>query len=363
MATNVSKTGKARRATIQDLARAVGVSKGTVSRALNGYADISPETRERVADAARRLDYAPLAYAQAIRTGQSRALGLVLQMEQHDAQRPFLAEFLRGISRAASARNWTLTLATAEGEADGLETYKRLIRERKADGFILPRTQRRDPRVELLRAEGCPFVLFGRTDDPDGCAWFDIRGGRAMQDAVARLHAMGHRRIAFIGGADETYFYASKRLDGYRAGLADTGLPVDEALILRGRMSVADGAAALDALVAGDLGATAVICATDALAIGAVRAARARGLTVGRDLSVIGYDGSREGQTLDPPLTTYAVDQTNAGGRLAELLIARIGGAAPETLRETADAVLCAGGTIGPPPSPDTEQTIPGRDS
>ncbi|KAA9010091.1 LacI family DNA-binding transcriptional regulator [Histidinibacterium aquaticum] len=336
-----------RRVTLRDLANELGLSKGTVSRALNGYRDISPATVQRVREVSERIGYRPLAQAQSIRTGQSRSLGLVLQMEQHDAQRPFLAEFLRGITRTVSAQHWTLTMATAESEEEGLETYLRLIAERKADGFILPRTQRQDPRIALLRDAGCPFVLFGRTDDSADCAWFDIRGGRAMQQAVARLVGFGHRRIAFVG-ADPIYTYATKRLDGYKEGMAEAGLPP---LVTSGHATAADGGRALGELLDGENAPTAVICATDLLATGAVRAAQARGLAVGRDISIIGYDGSREGQNLDPPLTSFAVDQTAAGARLAELLIARIGGADPQELRVTADAVLREGGTDGPPPN------------
>ncbi|PWR02454.1 LacI family transcriptional regulator [Meridianimarinicoccus roseus] len=335
-----------RRVTLRDLANELGLSKGTVSRALNGYRDISPATIRRVQEVSERIGYRPLALAQSIRTGQSRSLGLVLQMEQHDAQRPFLAEFLRGITRTVSAQNWTLTMATAESEEEGLETYLRLIDERKADGFILPRTQRHDPRIALLREAGCPFVLFGRTEDSADCAWFDIRGGRAMHRAVARLVDFGHRRIAFVG-ADPTYTYAAKRLDGYYEGMAEAGL---SPIVTAGHATAMDGGNALCELLDGIIVPTGIICATDLLAIGAVRAAQARGLTVGRDVSIIGYDGSREGQYLDPPLTSFAVDQTAAGARLAELLIARVGGADPKELRETADAVLREGGTDGPPP-------------
>ncbi|SFP07548.1 transcriptional regulator, LacI family [Tranquillimonas alkanivorans] len=327
------------------------MSKGTVSRALNNYADISPATRARVAQAAVELGYAPLAHAQAIRTGRARALGLVLQMEQHDAQRPFLAEFLRGITRAASARNWTLTVATAESEEEGLETYERLIAERKADGFILPRTRWHDPRVALLRAAGCPFVLFGRTADAEaeGCAWYDIRGGAAMQDAVRRLQGFGHRRIGFIGAAPE-FTYARKRREGLHAALLKAGLPTDDVLFDEGNATSEDGLAAATRLLAGKPAPTALVCATDTLAVGAVRALRMQGLKPGRDVSVIGYDGAPEGRAADPPLTTYAVDQTAAGARLADILIALIDGTDPESLRETAEATLRPGGTDGPAP-------------
>lgn len=336
-----------RRVTLRDVATELGLTKATVSRALNGYRDISPATVRRVRQAAASMGYRPLAQAQSIRTGQSRSLGLVLQMEQHDAQRPFLAEFLRGITRAVSAQNWTLTMATAESEQEGLDTYLRLIDERKADGFILPRTQTKDPRVDLLRRADCPFILYGRTDNSADCAWFDIRGGQAMRHAVEKLAALGHRHIAFIG-AEEIYTYAWKRLDGYRAGIDAAGLTPH---ITAGHATADHAGHALVQLLDSETPPTGVICATDLLAIGAVRAAQARGLRVGHDISVIGYDGTREGQTLVPPLTSFAVDQVAAGARLAELLIARIGGADPTTLRETADATLREGGTVGPPPN------------
>ncbi|MEO0989976.1 MAG: LacI family DNA-binding transcriptional regulator, partial [Pseudomonadota bacterium] len=177
------------------MAQELGLAKGTVSRALNDYPDISERTRMRVKRKALEMGYAPLAHAQAIRTGRARSLGLVLQMGQPDTQRPFLAEFLAGVTTAASRKRWSLTTATAPSEPEVLETMQRLIEERKADGFILPRTKINDPRVELVKAQDVPFVLYGRTGDPSECAWFDILGETAMEDAVHRLHRFGHRRI------------------------------------------------------------------------------------------------------------------------------------------------------------------------
>ncbi|MFD1343227.1 LacI family DNA-binding transcriptional regulator [Litorisediminicola beolgyonensis] len=342
-----SPTLSSRPVRIDDLARSLGLSKGTVSRALNGYSDISPATRKRVAEAAEALGYRPMAHAQAIKTGRVRALGLVLQMDQHDAQAPFLAGFLHGITRAASAHGWTLTVSTAESEEEGLEVYRRIRRERKADGFILPRTRLSDPRIDLLREEGCPFVLFGRTGDPTGCAWFDIRSEDAMADAVTRLAALGHRRIAHLGG-DTEFTYAHLRAEGVRAGLTAAGLPVDDGLFRLGNATRDDAARSAGELL-DDMHPTAIVCATDVLALGALKALADRGLVPGRDVSVVGYDGLAEGRAATVPLSTYAVDQVGAGGRLADILIERIRGAAPDSLRETAMPEFYAGGTIGPP--------------
>lgn len=339
---------RGQRVRIADVAERLGLTKGTVSRALNGYGDISERTRLRVMREAQAMGYRPLTHAQAIRTGRIRSLGLVLQLNVHDAHRPFLADFLAGVTQAASTEGWTLTVATAPDEPETLATLARLADERKADGFILPRTRLEDPRVALLRELGVPFVLYGRTADTEGCAWFDILGETAMEEAVLRLAGAGHVRIGFVGGG-AGYTYSSLRLQGYRNGLARAGLAEDPALIHPGALTPDAGQAAASALLALPLPPTAIVFAVDMAALGAWPAAEALGLALGRDLSVIGYDGIPEGAWLRPGLTTFRVDTRAAGARLAELLIRRIRGEAPEVLRETARAELVARGSDGPP--------------
>jgi LacI family transcriptional regulator len=336
------------RVTITALSAALGLSKSTVSRALNGYPDISERTRLRVRRGAETMGYRPLSHAQAIRTGRVRALGLVVQIGDHDAQRPFLADFLAGISVAASAEGWTLTVATADSEADAVRTMEQLVEDRKADGFILPRTLSHDARVALLRARGVPFVMFGRTADPEGCAWFDILGEAAMRDAVLHLAGLGHRRIAFVNGGT-AYNYSRLRLQGYLDGLDAAGLPEDPELIRGGALNTDDGARETRALLALPQPPTAVVFAVDHAALGLYRACAERGLAVGRDVSVISYDGVPDGAHVQPPLSSFTVDTRAAGHRLAELLIDRIRGAAPETLRETARAAFADRGSAGPP--------------
>ena len=337
-----------RRVTISDVAADLGLAKGTVSRALNGYPDIAPSTRERVRSAARKLGYQPLSHAQAIKTGRARALGLVVQLNEHDAHRPFLADFLAGISFVASGKGWTLTVATADSDAATLATMRRLIDEHKVDGFILPRTLVDDPRSALLKEQEVPFVMFGRTRDSTGCAWYDVRSEDAMADAVHRLATLGHRRIAFVNGGVQ-YQYSRLRLDGFRRGLAREGLEEDPDLVLSGALAPPAGEAAGDSLLALPRPPTAVVFAVDSAALGLYRAARRRGLRVGRHVSVIGYDGIPDGNHAEPPLSTYAVDIRKAGERLARMLVDRIRGAEPESLRETVPATFIDRGSIGPP--------------
>ncbi len=335
------------RVTINDVASELGLAKGTVSRALNGYPDISDGTRQRVKRTADRMGYRPLSHAQAIRTGRVRSIGLVLQINEHDGHRPFLADFLAGLSEAASQENWAMTVATASSEADTLATLARLVDEQKADGFILPRTYLDDPRVTFLRDAGVPFVMFGRTRNPTGCAWFDIASEDAMRDAVLRLAGLGHERIAFIG-SDARYTYSGLRVQGYRDGLARAGLPFDPALMRGPAMNRREGAAAATALLALDRPPTAFVVAMDQAAFGLYDAADAAGLSIGQELSVISYDGLPETELMRPPLSTFSVDNRHGGHELARLLIARIRGDAPEDLRRLSPATFEGRGSHGP---------------
>ncbi len=346
--TQLHKDRTAMRVTISDVADALNLTKSTVSRAMNGYPDIAEATQLRVKRMAQEMNYQPLSHAQAIKTGRTRSLGLVLQLSDHDAHRPFLAEFLAGLSEGASIEGYTLTVASADSDQHVIESFRALLRDGKADGFILPRAMVDDPRVKLLRDADVPFVLFGRQQNPEGCSWFDIRGEDAMRDAVHHLAALGHQRIGFINGGTR-YAYAGLRLQGYLDGMASDGLSVASELIVEDALTMADGACAAKKLLDAKPPPTAIICATDQVALGVYRAATERGQAIGRNLSVVGYDGIQEGAQAQPALTTFSVDNRVAGVRLATLLIRRIRGEPSENLRETAAAVFLDRGSTGPP--------------
>lgn len=340
-------TRKARvRAT--DVARALNLSKGTVSRALNGYPDISESTRLKVRNQAREMGYVPLSHAQAIRTGRVRSLGLVLRVDSHDSHRAFLTNFLDGVSRAVSAEDWTLTVATADSDANEHTTLSRLVFECKADGFILPRTKINDPRVGWLQDEQVPFILYGRPTGSSEQPWFDISGDAAMSEAVTHLAKLGHRRIAFVNG-DRRYTYAETRRAGFDAGARQYDLEVLPGYILGDVVTPEQGGRATRALLGLDEPPTAIIFALDGAALGAYGVARELGLTIGRDVSITGYDGTPEGLYASPPLSTFVVDSRRAGARLASLLIARIRSGAGKSISETTDARFVARGSDGPP--------------
>lgn len=345
-----------KRVTISDMAQALGLTKSTVSRAMNSYPDISDATQLRVKRLAAKMGYHPLSHAQAIRTGRTRSLGLVLEFSDHDAQRPFLAEFLAGVSAGAHADGWTLTVAASSNHTELMDTFRALVRDRKADGFILPRALSDDPRVRLLRQEGVPFVLFGRPKDTLDCAWFDILGEVAMRNSVLHLASLGHRRIGFINGGRK-YAYSALRAEGFAKGMENAGLVIDAALMFDDALTVEHGARAAGQMLGLSSPPTAIVCAVDFSALGVYRAASEHGLQIGQDLSVVGYDGIPEGGHATPPLTTFAVDSRAAGSSLSSLLIRRIKGEAPEALRETATATFLDRGSSGPVPLKNDQRT------
>ena len=206
----------------------------------------------------------------------------------------------------------------------------------------------KDARIKFLRAKNIPFVLFGRTQDPTDCAWYDIRGENAMCQAVERLFFLGHRKIAFVNSNIE-YNFAYLRLQGYLKGLEKFGLKQDDSIILNGVMTTKDGEIATRRLLEKPAPPTAILYATDIAALGAYKVALDLGLQIGKEISIISYDGVPEGAYANPPLTTFKIDTKKAGEQLAALLIERINGKLVDLLRETDPAILYPGESDGSP--------------
>lgn len=334
--------------TIDDVARHVGVAKGTVSRVLNNYTDISDATRKRILQAVKELGYQPSATARNLKRGRQDTLGIVIPVGHGSGADPFLAEFIDGIARALDELGLDLLVTTAHSREHMIETLHRLVARRKVDGFIITRTEVNDPRIAFLSEKEFPFVAHGRTSDPSSYAWFDIDNEAAFADGVRHLYSLGHERIGFIGGSLELNF-ALQRLHGYRQGLEALGVRHDPDLESLQDVSEKGGFAGAEALLSLDKPPTALLCVTDALAIGVVQFCRKYGLKIGSDVTVIGYDGLPVGEYLDPPLTTFSQSAQDAGGRVARKLIDVLDGTDPKSLQALAKAVLIRRASDGAP--------------
>jgi LacI family transcriptional regulator len=341
------------RTTIRELARRSGVSIGTVSRALNGYTDVSPATRERIVRLAEELDYTPAAAARTLVTRRSHVIGVFLETgEGHpDLQHPFFHEVLVGLKDTLGGAGYDLLLfASANpGNGYGTHSYLKRCRHHHVDGAVLMGVDADDPEVRRLARSGLPCVgidveLGG--DDAAYVASDNVAGGRI---AVEHLVGLGHRRIATIAGPMETR-PGRDRLRGYRDALRAAGLAFRDEYVAAGDFYVESGARAAAELLALDEPPTAIAAASDLMAVGALRAAGEAGLAVPGDVSLVGFDDIMLAAHLHPALTTVRQEKTGLGAAAARALLARVDGpGAGADAQLTREVELVARATTAPP--------------
>jgi LacI family transcriptional regulator len=309
-------------ATIKDVARAVGLSITTVSRALNGYDDVAETTRARILEAARALDYHPNAVARSLQGNRANAIGLVFPLVLHRSYDTFWLEFIGGMAATCSARGVDLLVSATDGRSEVGQGFKRLARGRRVDGLVICDVLRHDPRITYLRERTIPFVAFGRTAEPEGYSFIDVDGQAGVQQAIGHLLDLGHRRIAYLG-LDLDFGFSYHRFRGYRSALRTAGLPCEQALVYHG-LTEADVPAVIDALLALQPPPTALFAAADFLALAAMKAVRAAGLEIPTDLSLAVFDDSPLVQHAEPPLTAVSQPNRRLGEETAALLLDRL---------------------------------------
>ena len=342
---------RARRATIRDVARVAGVSVATVSRVFNDSGPVNPETRRRIRDVARELRYAPNSAARSLSMRRTATLGVLLP----DLHGEFFSEVIRGLDQTAQRHHYHLLVSSSHNDRAEVDAAIRAMRGR-VDGLLLMSP---DVDAEALIAElpdDLPAVLLNcATASPrfDSLDVDNFGGARAM---VRHLLELGHRRIAHIRGPARNH-EAAERARGWRAALDEAGVAPDPALDLPGDFTDATGYVQARALLAGDARPTAIFAANDAMAIGALGAARDAGLRVPDDLAVAGFDDVPIARYVSPPLTTVHVGiselATHAAGTLIAALADPAGHRPRHVVRPTTLVVRgsCAQRDRPPPPS------------
>jgi LacI family transcriptional regulator len=345
--------------TLKDISRHSGFSVTTVSRALNGFSDVTPATRARIEAVARAMNYRPNQVARKLVSGRSGMVGLVLAAPPAPFEQGHFFHVIAGCSREFSARDIDFVLHIGTGTPgigggcdDELTTYARLVNRGTLDGFIVTAPRTGDPRIALLLERGVPFVVHGRDPARGGYAFVDADNAAISRAAVDHLAGLGHRRIALLNGP-EPWGYAAERLRGFRAALDAHALPFDPSLVCHGDTSAAYGRSAAAALVARDPRPTALVCCNSLTAAGALEAARDAGLSLPADLSLVAHDDvlpQAETDRFEPTLTVTRLPLHDAAGALADLLLARIAGAPPETLQTLQTAPLIPRASTARPP-------------
>lgn len=338
--------------TLKELAQILGLSPTTVSRALNGYPEVSESTRRRVAEAATRHNYHPNVQAKRLATGRAMAIGHVIPIStQHEIVNPVFADFIAGAGEVYARAGYDMIISIVADD-DEEQAYRTLRSKGNVDGVIVHGPKRGDPRPALLDELGLPYVVHGRVSDYAApYAWVDVNNTRAFERGTAFLSDLGHRRIALVNGL-ESMDFAARRREGYEAALAARGLARDPALMTAGEMTEAQGYDAACAMLSLPDPATAFLTSSLLSAMGVRRAIEERGLALGRDVSVLTHDDElsymKNGTEL--PIFTATRSSVREAGRIcAQMLLDRIA-AGPEAPIATRllEAVLVVGQSTAP---------------
>jgi len=330
---------------LKSLANLLGMSKTTVSRALNGYPEVNGHTRERVLKAAKEAGYQANPMARGLAMGRTNVFGIIYPPLPADLGDPMFLDVVSGMSEALEKIKRNLIIAPVSPQNEQA-SYVQVVRDRRVDGLVVGRTLVHDERIAFLSKVRFPFVAHGRTRIDAPYAWFDYDNAAGIRMAVECLLAHGHRRIAMISAPLELNF-ACQRSESFLAAMSDVGLAIDPRYLVADTLDRRSGHHAMLQLLACSPRPSAVIVDNHLSGVGAVRALLDAGIDIGKDMSVIVW-GSMNDTLAGSNVTT--IDQPNphkAGARMVEMLLALTNGAAPETLQELWQPVLQPGATVG----------------
>jgi DNA-binding LacI/PurR family transcriptional regulator len=336
-----------RRATIEDIARAAGVSKGAVSYALNGRPGVSDATRQRILRIAEEVGWHPSSAARALSDGRAGALGLVVARPARTLGiESFFMQLISGIEATLSARSVGLLLQVTPDQAGELDAYRRWWGQRRVDGVILVDLRRDDARIGLLEELRMPAVVVG---GPRGLGsvpgvWAD--DAAATRSVVEYLAALGHRRIARVAGLPELW-HTELRTQALRETVAQLGLA--DVATMHTDYSGEQGAQATRALLARRPAPTAVIYDNDVMAVAGVAVANEMGVSIPAQVSVVAWDDSALCQLVHPQLSAVGRDIAAYGAHATERLLDLVAGN-PVGNFEDATPRLVPRGSTAPPP-------------
>lgn len=316
MRTHAQLTG---RPTIADVARTAEVSKGAVSFALNGRPGVAADTRERILAVVAELGWTPSVSARSLSTRRAHAVGLIMAREPELlGADPFFPPFIAGIETVLSRRGQALMLQVPPDSDAELHGYRRLAAEGRVDGVFLTDLRVHDPRPALLVELGLPGVTLGHTPKQRLLPAVSLDDRAGIKDAVRHLVALGHRRIGHVAGPQH-FVHGRARKSAWRTAVAAAGLLTD--LCVTADFTAAGGAAATVTLLDRGEPPTAIVYASDVMAIAGMSVAAARDVVVPDQLSVTGFDDTELARHLRPALTTVRSDPLGWGAAAAELLL------------------------------------------
>lgn len=344
-----AKRGVRRVATMQDIARAAGVSQSTVSRVLSGRSSgvpIAGETRRRILEEARRNNYRPNPLASGLRGAQTRLIGVIVG----EITGPFMAAALDALAAQAAARGYNMVVGNARGRADEAVALGNVLETRHCDSIVLLGATRDRPwLLDDLRLTGVPIVAMGQGIVLPGIPTVNVDNRAAVAVAVRHLAKLGHRRIAFVGG--HPVGDIPVRQSTFIELMQELGYELPHELIKVVDDDPSGGVAAVHSLLQASPRPTAIVCATDTLALGVLHGANAIGIRIPDDLSVTGFDDLFFSAFTVPPLTTLHFPISEMAAVVVREAISP-GDQSGDTVERVIEAPFVVRESTGPVPAP-----------
>lgn len=320
--TSRKSSGHARPATIIDVAREAGVSFKTVSRVLNGETNVREETRVKVLEAVRTLNYRTNHHARNLRAQQSHIICLFYS----DPSRNYLGEVQLGALQQCQAEGYNLITEDCGGNHASLLALR--AETRLAGAILTPPLSDDQELIQELKMRDVPFVRISPAELLDDGLSVSMDDTAAAKDMMAYLIGLGHRRIGFIKGASH-HAQAARRFAGYQEALKEAGLALEPELVREGDFLFDSGLSGAEGLLAAKIPPTAIFASNDDMAAGVLAAAYRKRISVPAQLSVVGFDDTSLASTISPSLTTVYQPSRELAAEAVRMLL-RDGNAAPD---------------------------------
>lgn len=290
--------------TIKDIAEMAGVSIATVSRVLNNSKPVKEDVKKRVLEVIKQTNYRPNTFAPDPKRHESRLIGVITPQSTHTV----LNDFLEGINNVSKLYGYDIMIGSTDGGAENELHYLNLFGKVSVHGIIFIGSAFEEKHVEIIEQYTIPCVLVGQISSIPSVPSVHIDNVTASYEAVKYLIQNGHREIAIIHGPGPDI--GKYRFQGYQQALNDAGIPIHEDWVVESGISTEDGMKAMRKIIESDSMPTAVFCATDWIAIGAMNYLIDNGLRVPEDVSIFGFDGSFMSAIVRPTLSTVAYSAT-----------------------------------------------------
>jgi len=304
--------------TVKDVSRLAGVSTATVSRVLAGFEEVSDETRKRVFEAVRTLNYQPNRNARNLRMNINSKIGVIIS----DIQNPFFSSVVRGIEKAAIKENYNILLGNSDEDTEREKKLIAMLVEERVAGIILTPTNSDPECYQALISSGIPYVIIDRRLPIHEVDMVLVDGFTGAVTAVEYLIGLKHTKIGFVGGLKHQPVM-NEREQGYLAALRKHNLPVLQRYIQYGNNRLEGGYSAVRELLSLDQPPTALLIANNLMTLGGLQAIHETGLDIPGQISLVGFDDMDWASSLRPPLTVVAQPAFEMGETSASVLLER----------------------------------------